>query len=82
MIPPQRTTERLEQFAQFVRGYSMVGISANGQIGPLLALVLAEPARQANGGLQPAALDKRIDDGEILGVSSRKTGTPETNFNF
>jgi len=28
------------------------------------------------------ALDKRIDDGEILGVSSRETGTPETNFNF
>jgi hypothetical protein len=60
----------------------MVGVSANGQIRPLLALVLAEPARQSNGSFQSVALDKRIDDGEILGVPSRETGTPETNFNF
>jgi hypothetical protein len=82
MISPKRTAELLKQFAQFFRGYSMVGFSANGQIGPLLALVLAEPARQANGSLQSSALDKCIDDGEILGVSSRETGTPKTNFNF
>jgi hypothetical protein len=60
----------------------MVGDSANGQIGALLALVLAESSRQANGSLQSVALDKRIDDGEILGVSPRETRTPETNLNF
>jgi hypothetical protein len=60
----------------------MVGVSANGEIGPLLALVLAKPARQANRVLQSVALDERIDDSKILGVPSRETGTPETNLNF
>jgi hypothetical protein len=82
MISPKRTAELLDQFTQFFRGYSVVGVSANGQIGPLLALVLAKPARQANRVLQSVALDKRVDDGEILGVPSRETGTPETNLNF
>jgi hypothetical protein len=82
MISPQRTVELLEQFAQFFRGYPMVGFSANGQIGTLLALVLAEPARKANGSLQSMVLHVLIDEGEILGVPSRETGTPETNFNF
>lgn len=82
MISPKRTAELLKQFAQFFRGYPVVGDSANGEIGPLLALVLAEPARQANRVLQAVTLNERIDDGEILGVPSRETGTSETNLNF
>lgn len=82
MISPNRTAGLLEQFAQFVRGYSVMGDSPNGQVGTLLALVLAESSRQANRSLQSVALDKFVDDGEILGVPSRKTGTPETNLNF
>ena len=82
MISPKRAAELLKQFAQFFRSYSMVGDSANGEIGPLLALVLAEPARQANRVLQAVALDERIDDGEILGVPSRETGTPEADHNL
>ncbi len=82
MISPKRTAELLKQFAQFFRGYSMVGDSANGEIGPLLALVLAKPARKANRVLQSVTLDKFVDDGEILGVPSRETGTSETNLNF
>jgi hypothetical protein len=82
MISPKRAAELLEQFAQFFRGYSMLGVSPDGQIGPLFALVLAKPARQANGSLQSMALHVLINDGEILGVPSRETGTPETNFNF
>lgn len=82
MISPSRAAELLEQFAQFVRGYSVVGVFANRQIWALLALVPAEPAGQANGSFQSAALEKLVDDGEILGVPSRETGTPEANVNF
>jgi hypothetical protein len=41
MISPWRTADLLKQFTQFFRGYPVVGVSADGQIGPLLALVLA-----------------------------------------
>jgi hypothetical protein len=82
MIPPKRTAGLPQQFAQSCRGYAVVEHSADHQIGTLLALVLAEPARQANGSFQSVALHMLIYDGEILGVSSRETGTPKTDLNF
>jgi hypothetical protein len=44
----------------------VVEFSADHQIGPLLALVLTEPARQANCSVQMMAQHMLIDDGEIL----------------
>src|ERR1035438_6381388 len=82
MVFPQRTARLLQQFAQFCRGYAVIELSADAQIGPLLALVLAEFSREPNQRAQSVVLHMLINDGEILRVPSGEAGTPQTNHNL
>ena len=82
MVSPKWTAWQLQQFAQSCRGYAVVELSTDRQIGPQHTLVLTEPACQANGSLQSVALHMRVDDGEILGVPSCEAGTSKANHNF
>jgi hypothetical protein len=66
IVTSKRTARLLQQFAQSCRSYAMVELAADHQIGPLLALVLTKPARQANRSVQMMAQHMLIDDGEIL----------------
>jgi len=51
-------------------------IAVDFQIGALLALILAETAREANRSLAPLALLILLQYGEDIGVPPSKTGTP------
>jgi hypothetical protein len=82
MLSPGRPAQLLQKFAQPCSGDAMINFAADYQIGALLALILAEPARQANRSVQPMALYIVIDDGQILRVPSRETGTSKANRNF
>ena len=82
MFLPKSRARLLQQLAQPSRGYAVVQLSADCQIGSLFALVLAEPARQAHCRVQSVALYMLMEHREILRVSSRETGTPEANHNF
>jgi hypothetical protein len=66
IISPWRSVDLLEQFAQSIRGNAMVEHSAYAQIGPLLALVLAEFSRELNRGVQTMVFHMLIDNSEIL----------------
>jgi hypothetical protein len=82
MFPPGRLAKLLEQFAQSCRGDIVVEVSADHQIGALVALVLAEAAREANGDVGSARLRILIENGQVLRVSPRKAGTPEADDNL
>src|ERR1035438_3548668 len=69
----------LDQFAQSFRCYALVNDSADGQIGTLLALILAKPASEVNGSIQAGTLQLLVEDGKVLGVSARETRTPKAN---
>jgi hypothetical protein len=72
----------LQKIAQSSSGYAVVQLSAYRQIRPEPALVLAEPARESNRGVQSMALNMLMDDREILRISSREAGTSKANHNF
>jgi hypothetical protein len=79
---PKRTVWLLQELTQFRRRYAVVKFPADRQIGALLALVLAEPARQANRSVQSVALHMLIDGGKILRVPSCEAGAPKANHDF
>jgi hypothetical protein len=66
MIVTNRDARLLQQLAQSFRGDSVVSFPADRQIGALDALILAEPSCQAHGSGQSAALNIRIDHGQVL----------------
>jgi len=66
MIVTNRDARLQQQFAQSFRCDSVVSFPADGQIGALVALILAEPSCQAHGSNESAALDIRIDHGQVL----------------
>jgi hypothetical protein len=76
MASPSRSVQLLQQFAQHGRSDVVMELAADLQIGALLALVLAETAREANRSLAPLALLILLQDGEDIGVPPSKTGTP------
>jgi hypothetical protein len=82
MFLPKSRARLLQQLAQPSRGYAVVQLSADCQIGSLFALVLAEPARQMNCRVQSVALYMLMDEREILRVSTRKAGASKANNNF
>ena len=51
----------------------MVDLSINNQVWTLLALVLAELARQLNRDIKLMTLHVLVDDGQVLRVPSSKT---------
>jgi hypothetical protein len=52
------------------------------QIGALLALILAETAREANRSIGPLALRILLQHGENLGVPPGETGTAKTDHDL
>jgi hypothetical protein len=82
IVSPKRTARLLQQFTQSCGGYAVVEFSGNHQIRPLLALVLAEFAREAHRRIQSLVFHMLVDDGQIFGVPSRETGTSQANHNF
>jgi hypothetical protein len=82
MIFTHRDARLQQQFAQSFRGDSVVSFPADRQVGALIALVLAKPSSQPHRRSQPAALEMRIDHGQVLRVSARKAGASEANNNL
>lgn len=82
MFSPKRSAGLLQQFAQSVRVYIVVELSADTQIRSLLAFILAKSAGKVDRCIQSVTLDMFIDSGKILCVPSGKTGTPKTNHDF
>jgi hypothetical protein len=75
MVFSQRTAEPLQKLAQSCRSYTVMEFFAEHHVGALLALVLAEPACEADGSIQATSLNVLIDNGEILRVPAREAGT-------
>jgi hypothetical protein len=82
MISSWRPADLIEQFAQSIRGNAMVEYPANGQIGALSALVLAEFSYKSNRGVQTMVFHMLIDDSEILRIPAGEAGTSQTNHDL
>jgi hypothetical protein len=82
IVLPHFQLELVEQFAQAGRGYTVMDFAADDEVWPLLALVLAELAGEADRCVEVAALDELIDGSQVFRVAAREAGASEAYDNF